>query len=281
MQDLSNKRAIITGAASGIGRAIAVELAAEGAHVCLWDRDHEGLQETAIQCRELGAECICRVLDLASSNEITLAVQDVLSRWPAIDILVNNAGVGFEGPTQRMTPQQWHAVMGINLLAPVQIIHELLPALLARPEAHILNVSSMLGLCPAPRGAAYCTTKYALVGLSESLRVEYRRTRLGVTVVCPGFVRTQLFANGQGGDASLPIKKPSRFLFTSPDYVARKAVLGLKRNRGKVLVTPLARFLWLANRYMPSLIELASMIGRRKGPSTEALYPLAPYGQCQ
>ncbi len=279
MRDLAGKRAVVTGAASGIGRAIALELARQGTHVCLWDRDAEGLAESQSLCEAIGVECKTITVDLSSRDAITEAVTDVFSSWPAIDILVNNAGVGFEGPTQRMTADQWDAVIGINLLAPIQIIHEMLPMLLGRPEAHILNVASMLGLSPVPRGAAYCTSKFGLVGLSECLRMEYRRTRLGVTACCPGFVRSNLFVHGQGGDPSRPISKPSPILFTSPEQVAKKSVKAIRKNRAKVLVTPLAHFLWFANRYMPSLLELASMIGRRKGPSTEALYPLAPHGQ--
>ncbi len=281
MRHLADKRAVVTGAASGIGRAIALELAAHGTHVCLWDRDADGLAETQRQCRKFDIDSMTTLCDLASSDQITAATTKVFSNWPTVDVLVNNAGVGYEGPTQRMTAGQWQAVIGINLLAPIQIIHEFLPTLLARPEAHILNVSSMLGLCPAPRGAAYCSSKYGLVGLSESLRIEYRRTGLGVTACCPGFVRSNLFVHGQGGDPSLPIRKPSPILFTSPERVARKAVNAVKHNRAKVLVTPFAHLMWFANKHLPSLIEYASMIGRRKGPSTEALYPLAPHGHLQ
>lgn len=278
MRNLSGKRAVVTGAASGIGRAIALELAVHGVHVCLWDRDVRGLAETQRGCREHGVDSIVSVCNLASTDEITAATNELLSVWPKLDILVNNAGVGFEGPTQQMTAGQWHAVMSVNLLAPIQIIHQLLPTLLSRPEAHILNVSSMLGLCPIPRGAAYCTSKYGLVGLSDSLRMEYRRTPLGVTALCPGFVRTQLFSNGQGGDPTQPVHEPASILFTKPETVAKKAIRGIQRNRGKVVVTPFAHFLWYLNRYLPTAFEWASMIGRRKGPLPQPLRPLTPHG---
>ncbi|MCG8649508.1 MAG: SDR family oxidoreductase, partial [Pirellulales bacterium] len=253
--------------------------ASQGTHVCLWDVDQSGLGETADQCGQLGVDSIEMVCDLSSSDQISSRCQELLSKWPEMDILVNNAGVGYEGPTQQMSSEQWNAVIGINLLAPIQITHLLLPTLLSRPEAHILNVSSMLGLCPAPRGAAYCTSKYGLVGLSESLRIEYRRTPLGVTAVCPGFVRTRLFENGQGGDRSRPIRPPSPILFTSPERVAKKAVRGIRRNRAKVLVTPLAHLVWFLNRYTPSVIEGIGQIGRRKGP--QPLPQLTPHRQMQ
>lgn len=199
MRELAGKRALVTGAASGIGRAIAIELAGQGVDLCLWDIDAPRLQATQVDCQQLGVECLTHVCDLSSSSQISGAIEDLRRRWPPIDILVNNAGVGYEGRTEQMTGEQWQAVLGINLIAPVQIIHELLPTLLSRPQAHILNVCSFLGLCPIPRGAAYCTSKFGLVGLSECLRMEYRRTPLGVTALCPGFVKTRLFERGQGG----------------------------------------------------------------------------------
>ena len=190
-----------------------------------------------------------------------MAIEQLRKRWPPIDILVNNAGVGYEGRTEQMTREHWNAVMGINLMAPIQIIHELLPTLLSRPEAHLLNVCSFLGLCPIPRGAAYCASKFGLVGLSECLRMEYRRTPLGVTALCPGFVETRLFENGQGGDRSQPVRKPASILFTTPEVVARRGIRGMRRNRSKVVITPLARSTWLIHRFFPSLLELASMLG--------------------
>lgn len=276
MRNLAGKRALVTGAASGIGRAIALELAAKKVDLCLWDIRPDPLEATRSDCERLGVDSISKVCDLSAPDGITEAIEDLFSRWPPIDVLVNNAGVGYEGPTQAMTAQQWEAVMSINLLAPVRIIHALLPTLLSRPESHLLNVASFLGLCPIPRGAAYCTSKFGLVGLSECLRMEYRRTPMGVTALCPGFVKTPLFEHGQGGDPTRPIKRPASFLFTTPDTVARKAVRGIEKNRGKVVVTPLARAMWLTNRYLPTLIEWVSMIGRRKGPlPAPSLSPLA------
>lgn len=281
MRNLAGKRALVTGAASGIGRAIALELAANQVNLCLWDVRADELERTRDECRDLGVDSISMVCDVSSADEITANIEALLFRWPAIDLLVNNAGVGFEGPTQQMTAAQWEAVMSINLLAPIRITQALLPTLLSRPEAHILNVASFLGLCPIPRGAAYCTSKYGLVGLSECLRVEYRRTPLGVTALCPGFVKTPLFEHGQGGDPSRPIKKPAAILFTTPETVARKAIRGIQRNRGKVLVTPFAHAMWLMNRYLPTLIEWGSMVGRRKGPFPEPVRPLVSSGPCR
>lgn len=266
MRDLTGKRALITGAASGIGRAIALELARHQVDLCLWDIDSARLLETQQECRTLGVECISRVCDLSSLDQIDESIEHLQTTWPPIDLLVNNAGVGYEGRTEQMTRQQWQSVLGINLMAPVHLIHRLLPTLLARPEAHLLNVCSFLGLCPIPRGAAYCTSKFGLVGLSECLRMEYRRTQLGVTALCPGFVQTRLFENGQGGDPSQPVRKPASILFTTPEVVARRGVRGVRRNRGKVVITPLAHSSWRIHRYAPVLLELISMVGRRKGP---------------
>lgn len=266
MRHLDGKRALITGAASGIGRAIALQLAGHGVDLCLWDRDRERLGETTELVRQAGVDSISMLCDLSSPEQIGSATRRLLADWPPIDLLINNAGVGCEGPTHQMTSQEWESVMSINLMAPVRIIHLLLPTLLSRPQAHLLNVCSFLGLCPVPRGAAYCSSKFGLVGLTECLRMEYRRTPLGVTALCPGFVRTRLFEHGQGGDTSKPVRKPASVLFTTPETVARRAVHGIRRNRAKVVITPLAHSSWRIHRYLPGLLELASLIGRRKGP---------------
>src|SRR6202023_3217394 len=138
---------------------------------------------------------------LAQSSQITACVQSVLSGWGAPNILVNNAGVAYYGATHEMTAAQWERIMAVNLLAPVQLVRELLPALLAQDEAHVVNVCSVFGLVPLRKGAAYQTSKFGLVGLSAALRAEYGRD-IGVTALCPGFVRTAMletFATGKPG----------------------------------------------------------------------------------
>src|SRR5439155_4809348 len=152
-------------------------------------------------------------------------------------------GVSYHGKTHAMPAERWDAVLGVNLLAPIQLIRELLPTLLARGDAHIVNVCSILGLVAVPKFAAYQTSKFGLVGLSESLRAEYAGRGLGVTALCPGFVETKFFEviDRQNGRA---MRMPPKWFFASAERVAAKAVKAIYRNRGVMTVSFLARVLW-------------------------------------
>src|SRR5262249_7265241 len=154
--------------------------------------------------------------DLSQPAQVSACVQDALSCWGALDILVNNAGVAYYGPTERMTPGQWDWLLQVNLRSPIQLTQELLPTLLHRPEAHILNVCSIAGLVAGRKLAAYPVSKFGLVGFSEALRAEYAHRGLGVTALCPGLVRTGLFQAAVSGQPGKPVKPPPRWLCISP-----------------------------------------------------------------
>ena len=162
---------MVTGAASGIGRALALALAREGA-ARLIDIDEVNLAAAARAARDLGVTVATFVCDLTQPSQITATVQSVLSGG-GLNILVNNAGVAYYGATQDMTVEQWDRIIAVNLLAPIQLVRALMPALLAQEEAHILNVCSIFGLVPLRKGAAYQVSKFGLVGLSAALRAEY------------------------------------------------------------------------------------------------------------
>jgi short-subunit dehydrogenase len=147
-------------------------------------------------------------------------------------------------------------LLAINLLAPLRLTQALLPHLLTRPEAHIVNVSSMYGFVATRNCAAYHASKFGLFGFSESLYVELRKTRVGVTTVCPGFVATQLFQNGTGGQPGVGVPRPPGWATTTPEHVARSIVRGIERRKRLVIVTPLAWTLYYANRYAPWLLPL-------------------------
>ncbi len=166
MHNLQGKRAFLTGAASGIGRAISIELARAGTHLFLVDVDEGGLTDVAAQALELGVDVHDEVCDLTDRRQISRAIQRALTRGP-IDLLVNNAGVAFYGPTETMSEQQWDQLLNVNLLAPVHITRELLPQLLSRPDSHLVNMCSISGLVAGGRFAAYHVSKFGLVGFTE------------------------------------------------------------------------------------------------------------------
>ena len=262
MKTIRGKKALVTGAGSGIGRAIALALAREGADLCLIGRDETKLAATAAEARSHGVEARIMTCDLAQPAAITATVKSLLSQWSRLDILVNNAGVTYYGPTELMTAEQTQQILAVNLLAPIQLIRELLPAFLRQEEGHILNVSSIFGLVTMRKGAAYQTTKFGLVGFSNTIRAEHWRSGIGVTVLCPGFVRTPMLEN-------YATVGPQRhavpdWACSSPEHVAEVAIRAIRRNKGLVVISAPARLLWWLMRLSPRLYDWLMREGWRK-----------------
>jgi len=266
MKVIRGKKALVTGAASGIGRAITLALAREGADLYLVDIDEANLQITARAAERCGVTAAIFPCDLSDPAAITTTVKSVLSRPGGISILVNNAGIAYYGRTDAMTAEQWNRLLAVNLLAPIQLIRELLPALATQDEAHILNVCSFLGLAPARKMTAYQVSKFGLVGLTAALRAEFARPSFGVTALCPGFVNTTLTEDYATGLPSETRHQVPAWLGTSTDKVAARATRAIRRNKGLVVLTAFARMWWWLARISPSLADWIAREGwRRKG----------------
>jgi 3-oxoacyl-[acyl-carrier protein] reductase len=268
MQVIRGRRALVTGAASGIGRALALALAKEGADLFLIDKDEGALAAAAGEAERLGVSVATRVCDLTQSAEIAASVRAVLSGGGTLNILVNNAGAAYYGATHDMSAEQWERIIALNLLAPIQLVREFLPTLRAADEAHVVNVCSIFGLVPLRKGAAYQVSKFGLVGLSAALRAEYGRD-FGVTALCPGFVRTPLLETFETGAPGQRRHAIPAWLCARPEQVAAATVRAIRRNRGLVVVTPAARLLWWMGRLSPGLLDWVTRQGwrgkRRKG----------------
>ena len=275
MRTVCGKHALVTGAASGIGRAIALALADRGADLFLLDVDLPGLADVAWQARRKGVRVTVRCCDLAVPSEISESVDALMRSQRPVDVLVNNAGIAYYGPTHLMSASQWDRLLAVNLLAPIQLTRELLPGLLDRPEAHVLNVSSIAGLVASGRLAAYHVSKYGLIGFSESLRAEYGPRGLGVTALCPGLVKTDLFQTAAHGHRDKPLPKPPDWLCASPERVARRAVRAILRDEGLVLVTPMAHVLWFLKRLSPGLLDYCQRFRRRRSRPRKCAGPVA------
>jgi short-subunit dehydrogenase len=154
--------------------------------------------------------------------------------------------------------------MRINLLSHKQVTRELVPAQLEREEAHVLNVCSVLGLVGMPKVTAYCASKFGMVGFSEALRNELGRQGLGVTALCPGFVRTNLFTNAPLEAKAEEHKIPPKAITTTPERVANAAVKAIYRNRRLVVMEPFARLMYTLKRFAPWLLDAIFHMGRRK-----------------
>ncbi len=264
MKVIRGKTALVTGAAGGIGRAIALRLAQEGARLYLLDIDEPRLAAVADEARAFGVEVETRRCDVGQPAQITAVVQHLLATWGGVDILINNAGLTYYGRTLNMTAQNWDRLLAINLHAPIQLTRELMPSMLKTRDAHVLNVASILGLVGLARVAAYSTTKFGLVGFSESLRHEYGRAGLGVTALCPGLVDTNLFSSAPRGKDVKQSKAPPKWILITPEQVANRAIRAIYRNHGVVVMQPMSRALYFVKRFTPGLLDLAHRLRRSK-----------------
>jgi short-subunit dehydrogenase len=265
MRTLLKKRALVTGAAGGIGRAISLRLAREGVDLYLLDVNEPGLAHVVSAARSEGVNAVGRFCDVSQPRQISQCVADALARCEEIDILVNNAGVTYYGDTAAMSAADAERMLAINLHAPIQFTRELLPTLLAQPEAHVLNVASFFGLIGTRKLSLYSASKFGLVGFSESLRAEYGRRGLGVTALCPGFVDTNLFGSAPLGADRKENKLPPKWMLTTPEKIADRAIKSIYRNRAVDVAQAYAKLAHYGKRLFPGLLDWANHVSRKRG----------------
>lgn len=254
----TGRRCLLTGAASGIGRATALRLARDGAELFLTDRDADGLETTVADARALGAKVsMYRALDISDYDAVVQFAADVHRAHPAMDVVMNIAGVSAWGTVDRLTHQHWKSMVDVNLMGPIHVIETFVPPMIAaRRGGHLVNVSSAAGVVALPWHAAYSASKYGLRGLSEVLRFDLARHRIGVSVVVPGAVKTSLVHTVQiaGVDRDDPNvqKWTDRFAghAVPPEKVAERILTGVRRNRYLVYTSPDIRALYLFKRTM-------------------------------
>jgi short-subunit dehydrogenase len=271
VRELKGTRALLTGAASGIGRALALELAASGVHLYLADVDGEGLRETVRRVEPHGVVTRTWEGDLADPARVDELAHQALQDWGSLQLLINNAGVAYYGSTRRMSDEQWDRLLGVNLLAPVRLTRRLLPMLCEQGDGHVVNLCSYLGLVAIRRATAYSTSKFGLVGFSLALRNDYAR-HFGVTAVCPGYVDTPLFARMETSRAERP--QPPAWCSVSPERVAKLTLRGVRRDQPLVVVTQMAKWSWLASRLAPGWFNRRH--GRRRRPLAPPPRPHSP-----
>jgi 3-oxoacyl-[acyl-carrier protein] reductase len=273
MRVIRGRTALVTGAASGIGRAIALALAREGANLILLDVDEQNLARTSGQAESIGVAVSARHCDLSEPGQITAAIADLTTGKRPVHILINNAGLAYYGPTHEISAAQWRQIMAVNLLAPIQLVTELLPALAAQEEAHIVNVCSIFGLTTFRKGSVYQASKFGLTGFTAALRAEYDRPELGVTALCPGFVRTAMLDRFATGSAQQRRHKIPDWITMEPDYVAARAIRAIRRDEGLVVIPALARLLWRVSRLVPGLMDMLNREAWRRRPRLQITRP--------
>ncbi len=271
---LSGSVAVLTGAASGIGAALAAELAARGTHLALIDRDAPGLAAIAEAARARGVTVSDHLADLADPGAIATLPQQVLASHGRANILINNAGVALMGDFGQVAPADMEWLFDINFWAPVRLTRAFLYLLRREEAAHIVNISSLFGIVAPPGQTAYCASKFALRGFSESLRHELAGSPITLTVVHPGGVRTAIADNArvpQGidpEDARRAKAEFNNFLRTAPADAARQIAHAIERRAPRLLIGNDARLAERVQRLFPA--SYWRRLARRAGAGPKA-----------
>jgi len=252
---LRDTRAVVTGAASGIGRATAEALARAGARLYLCDVDEAGLAKVAASIGS--AVALSRRVDVSKRDAMEAFAAEVHDDGGAIDVLVNNAGVGLAGGILETSIEDFEWVLNINLWGVIHGCHFFAPKMAERRAGHIVNVSSVLGLMSGPGMVGYSTAKFAVVGLSESMRAELRQHGVGVSVICPGAIDTKIVETTRYKKDPEATRARVIALYkkraVGPERVADAIVRAIERGTDVVPVTPEAKIGWWLKRFAPGL----------------------------
>ncbi len=254
---LADRTAVVTGAAGGIGRAIAVSLARRGCHLALADINDAGLAETLTLVGKPGLRVSQHHLDVANREAVAAFPEIVRATHPTVDLLINNAGVALGGTFEQVSEEDFEWLFEINFWGVVRMTRAFLPALRASDDARIVNLSSLYGLIAPPGQTAYSASKFAVRGFSTALRYELAGTQVGVTVVHPGGVATSIARNARISKAVSAEEEArgreefDRLLRLPPQEAGEIIVRGIERRRARVLVGSDAKAISLIERAVP------------------------------
>jgi short-subunit dehydrogenase len=265
--------AVVTGAASGIGEAVAARLAERGSHLVLVDRDVDRLGDVADRVRAahpaLGVTT--HVADLSDDEQTDALAATLAAEHPETTLLVNNAGVALGGRFDQVTLEEFDWVMAVNFRAVVRLTHALLPVLKAHPGAHLVNVSSVFGIFAPAGQAAYSASKFAVRGFSEAVRHELAENQVGVTVVHPGGIRTRIAESARTGSGvsmeeyEQGRKQFAKLLTMPPETAAAMIVEAIEKRRPRLLIGWSAKVPDVLVRLMPGTYW--KLIARRAAPA--------------
>jgi len=261
MTAIRGSAAAVTGAASGIGRALAHELARRGCDLALADRDEAGLQAVSAEIAKISQRKVTvHRLDVSEPSEIAAFAQAASLEHPALNIVVNNAGVALLGQFGEIEQAQMEWLFNINFWGVVHGTRAFLPQLARQREAHIVNISSIFGIVAPPGQSAYCAAKFAVRGFSESLRHELAMANSPVrlSVVHPGGVATNIARSSRTGSGvtdnarrAQSIERFDALARTTPTAAALRIIAGIERNEPRILIGNDARFMDLLQRFRP------------------------------
>jgi NAD(P)-dependent dehydrogenase (short-subunit alcohol dehydrogenase family) len=246
------KAVIVTGGASGIGRAVSEELARRGAYVTLADVNTELLEETATSITNAGGRAKPVALDVTDPDAVKKVVDDTVAEFGKLDYIFNNAGVVVFGEAHRFPLDDWRKIIDTNLYGVVHGVAAAYPIMVKQGFGHIINTASLAGLVPATGLIPYVASKYGVVGISNALRIEGADYGVKASVVCPGLIDT-----GMKNSKLIDLDR-EKALEASPKLLpaeecARVILKGVERNKGIIVVTGGAKFFWLLQRVSPAL----------------------------
>ncbi len=266
----SSTVAIVTGGASGIGRAISQALVERGATVAIADRDAEGAERVSAAMAGPGS-AYGVALDVTDADAVQTAYGKVHDEHGRLDLVVNNAGIGTGGAIDELSLDHWNATIDVNLRGVVHGVQAAYPIMIEQGSGHILNTASLAGLLPTPLMGPYTATKHAVVALSLALRAEAAPHRVKVSVLCPGFVDTPLLDNTNPGLPQTPAGTESRRTaqrlqrrLYSPEMLARDVLRGVERNKSLIVEPAFARQAWRLVRLAPAAVPLAGQLEIRR-----------------
>lgn len=224
MNDLKNKNALITGAGKGIGKAIAIALAKEGVNLILVARTQSEIDAVAQEAQTLGVKALAITADVATMESVNTAVEKALAEFKTIDILINNAGIAAFGKFLDLEPTEWERIIQVNLMGIYYVTRAILPNMIERQTGDIINISSTAGLAGNALTSAYSASKFAVLGLTDSLMQEMRKHNIRVTALTPSTVATDM-----AKDLNLTDGNPEKVM--QSEDIAELIIAQLKLNR--------------------------------------------------
>jgi short-subunit dehydrogenase len=267
MTQYKNKVAVITGAASGIGQALALQMAREGAHLALVDRNIEGLKQVQQQVEMFGVKCLISDLDVADHQAFNRFADEVIAKYEQVDFLFNNAGVSLIDSVENQSLDDFHWLMNINFWGVVHGTNAFLPHLRKAESAHLVNVSSLFGLLSLPLQSAYNASKFAVRGFTEALKMEMAGTNVSVHCVHPGGIKTNITNSAK--ITSLHVEKSqilddfNKQAKTTSEQAAKIILQGIEKKKRRILVGSDAKLLDRIVRWFPETYE--KVLGFEKG----------------
>ena len=269
MKDLTNKIAVVTGAASGIGRALSLQLADHGCHLAIADIDKEGLEETVALVKAKGSRCSSHIVDVGSRESVEGFAKDVVAEYGAVHLLINNAGVTLIERVEKIEYHDFEWIMQINFWGVVYGTKAFLPVMGEQSEAHIVNVSSLFGLMALPLQSAYNASKFAVRGFTEALKMELAASTVRVSCVHPGGIKTSITKNSRVGADALENSKEQLHedfqnkALTTPEKAAAAIMKGVLTNKRRILIGPDAKIGDWIVRHFPATYERVMMIEKQ------------------